>query len=270
MKTMKTPISLLFAMLGGMVAATLCSCNPISPDAGILKNAPRSVKYEHADQYIMGGTTLNQPVHDIDIAWLADSLIIEAYDGTQVSFYETASGVLDDNTTLYYRLEPNGDLSIQYAKSGYQIPKDDSTFHKQLHLLIPRSMKVDDLDVSAVGTSVVIRGIECKELSPELVAADVYIHDVKCHSLDADIVSSQLESHFTTLPDEIGMEAVASKVTFFVPENAGIDCEMDRVAAQFECDLPYFKRGTGHYVIGNQACEMDIDAVSSSVNIKVE
>ncbi len=118
--------------------------------------------YANAEQYTPGGTTLNGPVKNLDIAWTDGAVNIAYHTGNTVEIAETAAKTISEDAALRWWLD--GDtLRIQYAKSGYF---SFISLNKTLTVTLPEGVALDSANIDVTSGDV---------NAPELLARDVQI-----------------------------------------------------------------------------------------------
>lgn len=250
------------AIISVLVALLMCGCFRFDN----FKDADKHSDYEHQGEYTMGGAKLDKPVDDLNITWLGDSVIVEAYDGDFVEFYEECDWTTDENTTMYYWHKPDGTLNIQYAKSGVKF-KDG--FQKTLHVKVPRSVALDDVEINETGAVIILNDVRCDDLEVNTVGGSLVLEGGRCAGLEVNCVSTTIDACWNKLPNNVEINTVSSVSTFYVPEDAGLSCELNGVAAELNSELPISRKEKRYTVFGDGACEVEMNAVSGKLNIKI-
>lgn len=244
-----------------LVALLMCSCFRV----GDFKDADMRLHYDSQDRYSMGGAKLDKPVDDLTISWLGDSVVIEAYDGDRVEFYEVSCQPTDDNTTMYYWHKPNGSLLIQYAKSG---EKFNNELQKTLHVKVPRRAALDEVEINETGAVILLREVWCNNLEVNTVSGQLVMEETKCSDMEVNCVSATIDAYWDKLPNSVEINTVSSASTFYVPENAGLSCELNGVHAELDSELPVIRHQKRYSVFGDGACEVEINGVSAKLALK--
>lgn len=253
-----------------IMAATLlfASCNlPVSPK--VWKNATTNNDYEHFERYTKGGGTVSATVRDLEVNWLCDSITIEAYDGSEVVFSETSPNSLNDSTTMYYLLDDHGTLlTIQFCRAKVRIKND--SLHKQLHILVPRNMHLEDIEINGVSHAITLTGIHCENLEINSVAASIILDGSTIGDLELNGVDENLTATFNQLPSDIEFNTVDGNYTLYVPLDAGMTIEMNGLSSELYSGLPVRKEGSHNddaTIIGNGACDVEVNGVDSYLAI---
>ena len=209
-----------------------------------------SFTYEHPERYQVGDAVISQPVNDIDVSWVEGRIDIVYADHPEVRIYEKTDSTLDDSLRMRWYVDDEGCLDIRFCKSGcYSIERLKSiNYNKRLTIEVPRGMVLNEIDMSLVSASVNIDSVVCRELTVDGVAFDVM----------ADLPKA--------LPNEIDMEGVDCSLSMCVPHEAGMTIEMSGVKKYLNSQLPTRKEGK-KTIIGDGACEIDIEGVNCTLNI---
>lgn len=205
--------------------------------------------YQHPERYTTGDATIVQDINKISIDWFSGSIDILYSDNPGVCICEEADTTLNDTLQMRHYVDEEGTLNIQFCKNGISLnSKELKKLQKRLVIEVPRSIKLDEIEIDAVNV-------------------DVDIDSVVSREVTVDAVNSDVTAFYPTLPDEIHIDGVNSKLTLHVPPTAGMTVKMDGVNTDFRSDLPVGKTGKKH-TLGDGKCELDIDAVNCSLNIK--
>lgn len=205
--------------------------------------------YHHSDRYSVGDATIEQPISDISVDWFSGSVNICYSDNPEVRIYEEADTTLNDTLLMRHYVDEEGKLNIQYCQNGISLnTKKLRNLNKRLTIEVPRSIPLDEIEIDAVNVNVDIDSVASRELT-------------------VDGVNSNVKAFYPTLPDEIHIDGVNSKLVLHVPITAGMTVDMDGVNTDFQSDLPTGKTGKKH-TLGDGKCKLDIDAVNCSLNIK--
>jgi len=220
----------------------------------------------HADRYTMGGASFDgQKVEEIEIEWCHDSVQLLAYDGTAVVISETADTQLNDLTTMYHYLTADGELKIAFGKPGTKI-KYPGVPNKRLLVMVPRSLGLDKVEVNGLDHALRMDNVACERVELNSVTSNVVLNECKIEELEVNGIHTDLESTFGQMPGRIEMNSVSGNTKLYVPEDAGMEVEMNGMNQSFDCELPVGSKG-GKKVVGNGACKIECNGVSSSLRI---
>lgn len=242
-----------------------------------------SFRYDNAQDYKIGGTTVSDTVNELDIDWPYGYVNIEVYDGDVISFSEDLEPSGDMQLRWVYN---NGELSIKYCKSKFywgfvKYPK------KTLTVKIPNGA-VDDLrtvEAESVSAEFSVNGIAVDKLSLETVSGGVDIDGAMADVIDISAVSAVLDLEGTfgsinietvsgdcditdsVMPAEIDFEAVSADVDLTIADGDGFAATFDKVSGEFYSEYP-----TGfaddRYVYADGLAIYSFETVSGNVNIR--
>ena len=270
----RTIFAIMFAVIG-MMAVSSCKLTNGRDNEGLMArylNKHGDVTLgssKDAEHYVMGGATFAaSEVDDLSIDWLSDSVTIEVYDGAELVISETSDKALNDTTTMYYYLNGKGTLNINYGKPGVRM-KGEGLPEKHLLVRVPRTMRLEDVEVNGLGHHLVMNGVRCEDLELNAVSDMITLNECEVDNIEINSVTANLEATFTKMPKEIELNNVAGETVLWVPEDAGITLEMKGMMSDFHSELPVASRWDKK-VIGNGACKIECNSVSGELDIKVK
>ena len=187
---------------------------------------------------------------NVQFFFVSGNLILRVEIRFLIRIDEKTDSALADSLRMHYYVDDEGCLDIQFCKSGcYSIERLKSiNYNKRLTIEVPRGMVLNEIDMSLVSASVNIDSVVCRELTVDGVAFDIM----------ADLPKA--------LPNEIDMEGVDCSLSMCVPHEAGMTIEMSGVKKYLNSQLPTRKEGK-KTIIGDGACEIDIEGVNCTLNI---
>ena len=222
-----------------------------------------------AKLYAMGGATFaNSDVSELSIDWVSGTVTIEAYDGTEVVISESTDDVLTDSTTMHYYLEPDGTLNVKYGIPGMK-NQGSNLPNKHLLVRVPRSMRLDDVEVNGVGQSIQMDSVCCSKLEMNSVTRQITLNECEIEEVEVNSVSTNMEATFSKMPRKMELNNVSGATALYVPEDAGITLEMESLVSDFHSELPVAKKGKKK-IIGNGACKIECNSLSGNLAIKVK
>ena len=231
----KTHIIPIVAMTATLLLASACNFS-----------SKARFDFQHPERYTTGDATFEQDIDKISIDWFSGDIDILYSDNPGVCICEKADTTLNDTLSMRHYVDEDGTLNIQFCKNG--ITLSTKKLKKHLVIEVPRGRGLDEIEIDGVNTNVTIDSVVSREVT-------------------VDAVNSDVTAFYPTLPDEINIDGVNSKLTLHVPPTAGMTVKMDGVNTDFRSDLPVGKTGKKH-TLGDGKCELDIDAVNCSLNIK--
>lgn len=220
---------------------------------------------ENAQYYVKGiGEFEAAQVSSLEIDWLNDTVVVKAWDGDKVAISETSNTLLNDTTTMYHYLDRKGNLHINFMKPK---TKNSSLPNKQLLVLVPRTLRLDEVEVNGVSLTIRIDSIACDDMELNNVSGNVTMNECRVGSLELNtVVSSFFTAYFSQIPEEIELNSVGATTELYVPEDAGMTIEMSGLSSNFKCELPKAKK-YNMYVVGDGACHIECNGVSSRLFI---
>jgi hypothetical protein len=81
--------------------------------------------------------------------------------------------------------------------------------------------------------------------------------------------SLEFVASFSKLPREMEINSVGSSATLYVPEDAGIELEVNGLSSDFHSELPVVRKGQKR-VIGNGECKIECNSVCRQLDVKVK
>lgn len=257
--------------------------------------------YDHAERYIMGGAQLSERIEGLSIQWPSGGVKIATHEKDTVSFSETASVTLDEDTSLYYCLD-EGELTIQYARSGAKLPVN---MNKELTVYLPQDLELEDLELKLVSAIGEVEGVSVQELEVGSVSGDVYLQECQVESgrahtvsgrvdaqlvgdvqtlemgsvsgalkveavnveeFDADTTSGDVELRVDEAPEYVDVGTVSGRVELDLPENDGFTLKVKTTSGSVKSDFETKADGK-NYTYGNGEREYDVSTTSGNIFI---
>lgn len=227
--------------------------------------------YDEDGTYTMGGASLDPSlVKGLNIDWLNDTVSVVSYDGSTVEISEISADPLNDTTTMYYRLTPDGLLSVKFSKSGAAL-RSGSVPSKHLFVRVPRGHRLDEIEINGLGQYIGIDSVVCGDI--ELNSVSNYLILNECEVEDNVTINTvnslEFVASFSKLPREMEINSVGSSATLYVPEDAGIELEVNGLSSDFHSELPVVRKGQKR-VIGNGKCKIECNSVCRQLDVKVK
>lgn len=232
MKTFK----ILFALAA---SALMASCS---------LNANVDFNFDNPERYSVGDATIDKPVDEINVNWFSGAITICYADREGISIWEECDTNLDEPLRMRHYVDSDGDLDIQFCKNGKYRHGQLKGLNKRLFIEVPLGMTFDEIEINTVSGMIKIDSVLSRDLT-------------------VNTVNTALEAYYPVLPDDIEVNCVNDNITLYVPATAGMTIEMDAVNADLNCTLPVRKEGK-KTIIGDGRCDMEVNAVNGSVNIK--
>lgn len=251
---MKTLKIIVLSLLVGMA---MIACAPGSTEY--------QAKYDNAASYIMGGATIEKPVVGLEVNWVVGDVVLETYDGKYVVVEETCDSKLDPNTSLYYCVDNEGTLKIQFAKNGYKLKGD---FKKKLHVKVPVGLVFREMELNCANGDIVINGVGCHDFEANVVESKIKTVGMRTSDFELNGVNINLTATFGAMPAEMEVNSTSCEATFWVMPEAGISCKMNGAKCEFESDLPVVRNDDGCYVINDGKCDLEFNVVKGKARVK--
>ncbi len=232
------------------------------------ENGEYTISDDDGNTYQKGPATLEAAqVRELSVNWLNDSVTIKAYDGNEVLVSETTDTLINDSTTLHYALTDDGELKVEFCKPGVKMKAHDLP-QKHLLVMIPRTLHLDEVEVNGVSQNMLIESISCNRMELNSVSNYVTLNECRIDHLESNSVSTyDFMAVFSQLPKDIEWNSVGGSTTLCVPSDAGMTIDLAGVVTDLHSDLPVNRKGKKH-VIGNGACEIELNSVSGELYIK--
>lgn len=260
--------------------------------------------YPDGDEYTAGGGRITERVEEIDINWLDGSVIVSYHDGDAIILREESDKQLDSDKELHWRLEGEK-LQVKYAASGFRaLP----SLNKQLTVLLPESLRLDEAKISVASAQVEADGLQADEIHIQSASGQValrqagYTEEIKVETASGGVAvavedarqmkittasgqvvvdarklkeakaataSGTVVLQFAGEPDQISADSVSGNVTIRLPEKVGFTAEVDSVSGRVGGNMETRRRGDETYVHGSGAVDVDVDTVSGNVFFEV-
>ena len=270
MKRTRTILAIMVAVMGMMAVVGCKFTNGRVNENFLNEHGDVTIgEAQYADLYTMGGATFeSSKVKELEINWYYDSVTIQAYDGNEVIISETSDSALTDSTTMHYYLNPRGTLKIVFGKPGIKL-KGEKLPNKQLLVKVPRTLRLESVEENGLGHNFKMDSVRCEDLEMNGMSNQMVLNECEIENIEVNSVSTNLSAIFSLMPDAIELNNVAGETVLWVPEDAGMTLELNGIAHDFYSELPVAKKGKKK-VIGNGACEIESNAVSGGIEIKVK
>ena len=222
-----------------------------------------------AKYYVMGGSTFAaSDVSELNIDWVSGTVTIEAYDGSEVAISETSEDALTDSTTMHYYLESDGTLNIRFGIPGMK-SQGENLPDKSLLVRVPRTLRLDEVEVNGLGRSVQMDSVCCSTLEMNSVSRQIDLNECEIDDIEVNSVSTNVVATFSKMPEALELNNVSGSTLLYVPEDAGITLEYNGLISSFHSDLPVANKGKKK-IIGNGACDIEGNSISGELAIKVK
>ena len=226
-------------ILAVLASVLMAACGP---------NSKVDFNYAHPERYTAGNATIGQPVSKISVDWYGGIIDIRQADRTDLRIWEESDTTLSDTLRMQHYVDQDGELNIRFCKNG-----------KYHHTLLKRLNKHLTIEVP--------RGLVLDEIEFNNVSGVVRIDSVQCRQMEANAVNSAVDAAWPIVPDGIEINGVNTTTTLYVPSTAGMTIEMNAVNSDIASELPV-RKADKKTILGDGHCEVEINAVNGSLNIK--
>jgi hypothetical protein len=185
-----------------------------------------------------------------------------------VAISETSEDALTDSTTMHYYLESDGTLNIRFGIPGMK-SQGENLPDKSLLVRVPRTLRLDEVEVNGLGRSVQMDSVCCSTLEMNSVSWQIALNECEIDDIEVNSVSTNVQATFSKMPEAIELNNVSGSTLLYVPEDAGITLEYNGLISSFHSDLPVANKGKKK-VIGNGACVIECNSVSGGIDIQVK
>ena len=127
-------------------------------------------QYENAEKYTAGGTSISEPVKNLDVDWIDGKVEIAYEDGNTVTFSEKSEKKLNGDQELRWWLDGET-LRIRYAKTGMHL---NWNLHKELTITLPEGIVLENADLSATSGKINVPAMETDNLKLDTTSGEIY------------------------------------------------------------------------------------------------
>ena len=225
----------------------------------------KTYKYADGSKYTAGDARITDTVKDIEINWVAGTVNIVTYNGNDIVLSEESNGKLSEKKKMHWQMDGKT-LRVQYAKSGsFGI----SNLNKDLTVKLPKSLSLDDVNITIVSASVEAEIPEADKLKVITVSGEVEVTCEQVNDVDASTVSGELALRFGRAPEKIEADGVSGNVKITLPEKSGFKVEFDSVSGGVNSAFSMERKDDDEYVCGDERCMIDVDTVSGNLMLDV-
>lgn len=224
-------------------------------------------------------------VNQIEIEWVAGSIVIQPADTDQIIFFEDGSPSQDSPMVWRQR----GDkLSISFSEDnkisfnfGITI---NTVLNKDLIIYVPRDWTCDSLEINAASASVEVTDLTIREvefdgasgtcefenctvdtLDLDTASGDIWFTG-SLESLDCDAASASVYLELDNTPRKMDMDTASGDLELTLPADTGFTVSMDGLSTDFHSDFETTVRN-GNFLYGDGSCRIEVDAMSGDVTI---
>lgn len=247
-KTMRKTMTILLLIA---LCAALCGCSV------------NMYSYDHAERYTAGDAAVTGRVEALDISWIDGRVNVGRHAGEGVLLSETCSRSLKADTQLHWWLD-GGTLYVKYAGAGFHTGR---SLDKELTVLLPEGLLLEEMVISAVSAEVQAQGVQAEQLVLNTVSGEMQVAADAAERVEAATVSGNVTLRLNAVPQRINAVSVSGGVTIALPRDAGVTMEVDAVSGTVGGTLPVERADGGRYISGDGKCSITVDVVSGNVTL---
>lgn len=225
-------------------------------------------------------------VRDLEIDWVAGTIIIQPGDTDTIRFEESAVS----DTKYQMITKRSGDkLVLQFCEEsvgsfGFGINYSND-LSKDLVITVPLDWVCDSLEIDTASARVEIRNLQINEvdfdgasglcifencsiaeLDIDTASGDVEFSGT-LNTLDFDAASANFHGNLQNTPNSLKMDTMSGDLDITLPEDCGFVATLDTMSGDFSSDFQT-TISNGKYTYGNGVCKINVKAMSGDVTIR--
>ena len=239
--------------------------------------------YDDADKYTVGDAVITDMVKNLDIDWTSGNINFEYHDEDTVEISEKSRKKLSEDKKMRWWLD--GDtLRIRFAKKGSSFFSFGFSPNKELTVMLPESIALENVNIDATSGDVTIPSLEAQKLTLDVVSGDIRLDLSSADELRMSSVTGNVEAVLdkvrsaeidTTSGDvnlsapgleELDIDVTTGDVTAALSEKPGFTAHLDTVTGKISYDLPLSREG-GAYVCGDGSGSVKIETTTGDVRL---
>lgn len=228
------------------------------------------IEYANADQYTIGGATVNGTVENLFVDWTSGEVNIQYHSGSGVIVSETANKALSEDDQLRWWLD-GSTLRIRYARSGFRI-----TFNleKKLTVSLPEGTVLKSADIETTSGDLKIPALAADEVRLSSTSGDIFAATSGAKKLTAGSTSGDVEVRQDDDIDTVGLSSTSGNIRLTVTGTAGY-VKMESTSGSLYPEIASADRAdmnsTSGSVSGSVASfkELKADSTSGSIMLKL-
>ena len=251
-----------------------------------LKPFVSGARYDSAERYTAGGTTLDAPVRNLDIDWIDGSVTVSCGSQSAVSIAETAPKAISPDAALRWWLD--GDtLRIRYAKSGFSPFRGSG---KDLEVILPGDVSLKDVRVGIVSGTLAFDGTgaaapdigkmvlsgasgrirasvgSVKEMEISTASGSISLNGNEVQKASVESASGAIDVALNAFGD-LRIDAASGDVALALPSSPGYRAEIETDSGSFESSAALTRKGSA-YFCGDGSGTLRVGAVSGDVRLE--
>lgn len=227
------------------------------------------------------GSVSASDVQNLDIDWVAGSVIIQPGDVDTITFTEkSASG----NTDKMVWKQTGNTLFIEHSKTkvyiGFSIDQS-----KDLVITVPRDwvcgklsidsasaniqvsdLQISDADFDSASGTCILNNCNVDDISIETASGDVDFIGM-FNTLELSAASAKCTMVLSNVPRQIDVETMSGDLDITLPSDCGFTVDMDGMSGDFSSEFPTSTTNDNH-VFGDGSCRINVESMSSDLIIR--
>ncbi len=224
-----------------------------------------NVEYDNEGLYTAGGGTLTTTVGNLDVDWVGGDVGIVYGDVTYPTVNEVTSREVEEGLKVRWYADTVSDtLYIRFAACGRWNIKG---LKKDLTITLPRDSSMRELDIDAVSCNVDTVEAPFEIYDFDTVSCNVNVQSSVAQRIKIDDVSSNYSLKAGKLTS-LDLDAVSCNADIYLPQGKGFYAEVDEVSSKLNSETEA-TRTKDSWFSGDKSARMNLDLVSSDVNVRV-
>lgn len=259
--------------------------------------------YTDSNRYTSGNASIRDRVEALDISWLSGSVRVEYHNSDRIELSEESQRRLSEDTRLHWYLD-GSTLMVKYAASGAHTL---SNLNKQLTVLLPEALKLDDVKIAVSSAEVEADGLNADDiyvatasgrvalrqqgkadtikldsasgavalavenadtLRVNTASGDVVVDAARLENVEVNSASGKTIMKFAQEPRKIDVDTASGNVTLYMPATAGFTVDLDSISGRVGGNMKLEKVDDDTYRYGDGSCRIEVDSASGSINME--
>jgi predicted membrane protein len=264
--------SLAIVILSGILAAGLL--------AGQLSFSIPSFTKDSEKTVSDSGSVSASEVQNLDIDWVAGSVIIQPGDVDTITFTEKST----PGTDKMVWKQTGNTLFIEHSKTkvyiGFSIDQS-----KDLLITVPRDWVCGKMSIDTASANIQVSDLQIQNADFDSASGTCTLTNCNVDNISVDTASGDVDfiGTFNTIelsaasakctmvlsnvPRLIEVDTMSGDLDITLPSDCGFTVDMDGMSGDFTSDFPT-STTNGNHVFGNGSCRIIVDAMSSDLTIR--
>lgn len=218
----------------------------------------------------------------LKIDWAAGKIVIVPVEGKNISVTEE---LLGGNKTMVLKKD-GSTLYVEYCEDGISLTfGSNNNLKKNLYVSVPQGWDCKELEIDAASATVQVENLTIEEVESSTASGthtftNCHVEKLKMETvsgnldfngsldkLDFNGVSAQANLVLSNQPKSIQLESVSGDLNLTLPEGCGFTVDKDTVSGRVSSELETTEKD-GKIVHGDGSCQIEVEGVSSSVQIR--